>query len=56
MKQAEAGRRAGRKDSSSCAHGRMLADEYGQNNQRTGNLICRECGAIVPDPRPEQRQ
>ena len=49
MRQDQAGRRAGLKDAASCAHGRMVADEYGKNNKRTGNVVCQECGTVIPD-------
>lgn len=40
-----------RKTSTACTHSRMLADEYTADNKKTGKLICKECGAIVSDPR-----
>ena len=49
MRQDKAGPRAGLKVPSSCAHGRMVADEYTKDYKRTGNVVCRECGAVVPD-------
>ena len=51
----KAGRRGQRKDPQSCSHSRLLDDEYTDGNERTGNFICRECGTVVPDPRPGQR-
>ena len=39
------------KDSKPCQHSRMLGDEYTVDHQKTGKLICKECGAIIADPR-----
>jgi hypothetical protein len=30
-----------------CVHGRLVDDEWGADGQRTGRLICRECGAVL---------
>lgn len=39
------------KDSKPCQLSRMLGDEYTVDHQKTGKLICKECGAIIADPR-----
>lgn len=28
-----------------CAHARMVDDELSENREKTGRLICKECGA-----------
>ena len=33
-----------------CVHGRMVEYHFNEKFQRTGNLVCRECGAVIPDP------
>jgi hypothetical protein len=55
MKKNQARRSGQRKDPQSCSHSRLLEDEYTDGNERTGNFICRECGTVVPDPRPDLR-
>ena len=30
-----------------CSHSRLVEDEYTDDNERKGNFICRECGAVV---------
>lgn len=55
MKENQARRPSQWKDRQSCSHSRLLDDEYTDGNERTGNFICRECGTVVPDPRPGQR-
>lgn len=32
-----------------CAHGRVVDYELSGDREKTGNLICRECGAILPE-------
>ncbi len=32
-----------------CLHGRVLDRQY-DNGKLTGNVVCRECGAVIPDP------
>ena len=29
-----------------CAHARMIDDELSENREKTGRLICKECGTI----------
>ena len=33
-----------------CVHQRMVSYHYNENAQPSGNLVCRECGAVIPDP------
>ena len=33
-----------------CVHHRMVNYHYNENAQPSGNLVCRECGAVIPDP------
>lgn len=33
-----------------CVHQRMVDYHYNENAQPSGNLVCRECGAVIPDP------
>ena len=33
-----------------CVHQRMLDWHYNEKAQPSGNLVCRECGAVIPDP------
>ena len=33
-----------------CVHQRMLDWHYNEKAQPTGNLVCCECGAVLPDP------
>ena len=32
-----------------CVHQRMLDYHYNEKAQPSGNLLCRECGAVIPD-------
>ena len=32
-----------------CGHGRMVNDHYDDQSQTTGNVVCLECGAVIPD-------
>jgi len=32
-----------------CMHGRVVDYHYNDKGQATGNVVCRECGAIIPD-------
>jgi hypothetical protein len=34
------------KSQADCAHGRVVDYEFSADREKTGNLICRECGAI----------
>jgi len=38
------------KKAKSCVHQRMLDWHYNENAQPSGNLVCCECGAVIPDP------
>ena len=31
-----------------CVHQRMVSSQYNEKGQVTGNVICRECGAVIP--------
>ena len=33
-----------------CVHQRMLDYHFNEKAQPSGNLVCRECGAVIPDP------
>jgi len=33
-----------------CVHQRMVGYHYNEKAQPSGNLVCRECGAVIPDP------
>jgi hypothetical protein len=33
-----------------CVHQRMVDYHYNEKAQPSGNLVCRECGAVIPDP------
>ena len=33
-----------------CVHQRMVDYHYDEKAQPSGNLVCRECGAAIPDP------
>ncbi|MFY4730328.1 hypothetical protein [Nitrospira sp. BLG_2] len=41
-----------------CTHDRMVDDQLGEDGQRTGQLICRECGAVlsIPGARKVEKQ
>lgn len=32
-----------------CAHQRMVDDHYNEQGKKTGRLVCRECGEVIPD-------
>lgn len=52
MKSDEAGRVNGiRKNGKSeiCAHQRMVDNHYNAQGKKTGNLVCRECGEVIPE-------
>ena len=38
------------KTARACVHQRMLDYHYNEKAQPSGNLVCRECGAVIPDP------
>ena len=38
------------KTARACVHQRMLDHHYNEKAQPSGNLVCRECGALLPDP------
>ena len=47
MPRSEAGRsKQGKKSQDRCAHQRVVDYEVSDEGERTGNLICCECGAI----------
>ncbi len=56
MNATKAGRVNGRKGTSKpkkarlCVHQRMVNYHYNEKAQPSGNLVCRECGAVIPDP------
>ena len=33
-----------------CVHQRMVDYHYNEKSQPSGNLVCRECGTMIPDP------
>ena len=33
-----------------CIHQRVVDHHYNDEGIATGNLVCRECGAVIPDP------
>jgi len=33
-----------------CVHQRMVSGHVNGKGQPSGNLVCRECGAVIPDP------
>ena len=33
-----------------CVHQRVVDYHYSDKGQPTGNVVCRECGAVIPDP------
>ena len=33
-----------------CAHQRVVENYFTDKGQPTGNVVCRECGAVIPDP------
>jgi hypothetical protein len=33
-----------------CVHQRVVDYHYNDNGKPTGNLVCRECGAVMPAP------
>ncbi len=37
----------GMKSQAECAHGRMVDHELAEDGEKTGNLICLECGATI---------
>ncbi len=38
------------KEEKGCVHQRMVDCHYNEKGQLTGNVVCRECGAVIPDP------
>ncbi len=53
MKADKAGRINGKakpKKAKVCVHGRMVDYHYDDQGQPTGNVVCLECRAIIPDP------
>ena len=35
---------------SDCLHQRVIDYHYDEQGKRTGNFVCKECAAIIPDP------
>lgn len=33
-----------------CVHQRMVDCHYNEKGKPTGNVVCRECGTVIPDP------
>ena len=33
-----------------CVHQCLVDYQYNEHAQPSGNLVCRECGAVIPDP------
>jgi hypothetical protein len=33
-----------------CVHQRMVNCHYNEKGKPTGNVVCWECGAVIPDP------
>lgn len=33
-----------------CIHQRMVEGHYNEKGEPSGNLVCRECAAVIPDP------
>lgn len=33
-----------------CVHQRMVDYHFNEKGQATGNVVCRECGAVIPGP------
>ncbi len=33
-----------------CVYQRMVDYHFNEKAQPSGNLVCRECGAVIPDP------
>jgi hypothetical protein len=33
-----------------CVHQRVVDYHYNDRGKPTGNVVCRECGAVIPDP------
>lgn len=40
-------REAGKNDV--CGHQRMVDEHYNEHGEKTGRLVCRECGAVLQD-------
>jgi len=56
MNAVKAGRVNGRdktskpKRANRCVHQRMVEPEFNEKGLTTRNVVCRECGAVIPDP------
>ena len=37
------------KKSKVCVHQRMVDCHYNEKGNPTGNVVCRECGSVIPD-------
>jgi hypothetical protein len=52
MNAGKAGRVNGKtylKKEKACVHQRMVECHYNEKGKLTGNVVCRECGAVIPD-------
>ncbi len=38
------------KNETACVHQRVVNPHFNGQGHPTGNVVCRECGAVVPDP------
>ena len=38
------------KNERGCVHQRMVDYHYNEKRKLTGNVVCRECGSVIPDP------
>ena len=38
------------KKSKVCVHGRVVDYHFNDKGKPTGNVVCRECGSVIPDP------
>jgi len=37
------------KNERGCVHQRMVDCHYNEKGKLTGNVVCRECGSVIPD-------
>ena len=42
---------AGRRMQTSCTHARLVDEVLTEEGAKTGRLICKECKAVISDPR-----
>jgi transcription elongation factor Elf1 len=50
MNAKEFGQFKGKSEPKFCVHQRMVSSHYNEKGQTTGNVVCQECGAVIPDP------